>query len=249
MKNDFDLTQYINNSYADSKAISFEKASIKIKKSAQVRIKNEKPKEYYEIGSQAISSKGDLTTDDLKKCEKANIGSLNNQRLEIGDLLITMRSQFRYAKVVTKELLSRKFPVVAVKGQIILRTKDINKAEFLKFYLERDEIQNYINNHENAKTPNGKYSIEPGVIQSILLPDCINGNLTLFLENSIKIMQVVSKGEEFAKELEFLSNMNREKICKKGLKKSASYSEMGLWNKVGEALSDLIKIAKGGEKI
>lgn len=241
------ITKYINDSYGGAKAITFDQASIVIKKSAQVRLKNEKPTNYYEIGSSAISSEDDLTIDDLNKCIKANIGSLDNQKLEVGDVLITMRAEFKYAKVVTKKLFSHGLPVVAIKGQIIFRTKDIEKAKFLKFYLERDEIRSYINNHEDAKVKvkvgkkdKYKYNIETKIIQNILLPDTINGNLSLFLENSSKIMQVVEKGNEFVNRLKLFSNRQRENFCKKDLQDTATYSDIKLWEKLRDELQGMI---------
>ena len=241
------ITKYINDSYGGAKAITFDQASIEIKKSAQVRLKNEKPKEYFEIGTQAISSEGDLTKDDLKKCDKANIGSLNNQMLKEGDVLITMRAKFKYAKVVNPELLSDELPVVAIKGQIILRTGDMEKAEFLKFYLERDEIRDYINNHEDAKVKvkvgtgyKDKYNIEPKIIQNILLPDTINSDLSLFIENSLIIKSVVTKGNEFADRLELLSNKHREKFCKTDIQNTDTYSDIKLWEALRDELEKMI---------
>ena len=245
------ITKYINDNYSGAKAITFDQASIQIKKSAQVRLKNEKPIEYYQIGTQAISSKGDLTKADLDVCDKANIGSLHNQMLKEGDVLITMRAKFKYAKVVNQELLSDALPVVAIKGQIILRTGDMKKAEFLKFYLERDEIRDYINNHEDAKVKVGtghkdKYNIEPKVIQSILLPDTINNDLSLFIENSSIIKSVVTKGNKFADRLELLSNKHREKFCKKDIQNTDTYSDIKLWEALRDELEEMIDKASIG---
>jgi len=249
------ITKYINDNYSSAKAITLDQASIEIKKSAQVRLKNEKPKEYFEIGTQAISSEGDLTKDDLKKCDKANIGSLNNQMLKVGDVLITMRAKFKHAKVVTPELLSDELPVVAIKGQIILRTGDIKKAEFLKFYLEREKIRDYINSHEEAKVKvkvgkdyKDKYNIEPKIIQSILLPDTINSDLSLFIENSLIIKSVVTKGNEFAHRLELLSNKHREKFCKKDIQNTDTYSDIKLWEELRDELEEMIKETKTEEE-
>lgn len=246
MKNVTDITRYIADSYHGAKAISFEEASIEIKKSAQVRIKNEKPKEYYEIGSQTVSSKSDIRSEDLIKQTKANIGSLENQKLIVGDVLITIRAKFRYAKVITEPLLSHGLPIVAVKGHIILRTRDVKKAEFIKFYLERDEIRNYINTHDNAKSDNnksdhGKYSIEPSVIQSIFLPDTVNSNLELFTQNSETIKNVVMISNEFTKKLEFLSNTQREKFCKNDIQTPATYSDTEIWEELAIKLKEMIE--------
>ncbi len=241
MKNVLDMTQYITNNYYGAKAISFEEASIEIKKSAQVRIKNEKPKEYYEIGSQTVSSKSDIRSEDLIIQTKANIGSLENQKLMVGDVLITIRAKFRYAKVITESLLSHGLPVVAVKGHIVLRTRDVKKAEFIKFYLERDEIRNYINTHDNAKSDTGKYSIEPSVIQSIFLPDTVNGNLELFTENSETIKKSIMKSNELTKILEFISNKQREKFCRHNIQTPETYSDTKLWEELAIKFEEMIE--------
>ncbi len=242
-----DVEQYIKDNYTDANPIPFEEVGIEIKKSAQVRIKTQKDEDYYEIGSQSVSSKDELTVDDLKKQTKANSGSLENQRLMVGDVLITIRAQFKYAKVITEELLSPDLSVVAVKGHIILRTNDIKKAQFLKFYLERDEIRNFINNHQNAKAPNGKYAIEPNVIRSVLLPDTVvKKDLTHFLQNSTEIQRVVTLGTLLTERLDDLSNKHREKFCRIGIEQQFS-DDLTLWKEFGKELKELIKASMGGE--
>ncbi len=247
MKNNFDISEYIKKNYAEAMPITFEDAGVEIKKSSQVRIKTQKPVQYYEISGSDISSEGKLSMDESNLKDKANLGSLENQKLMVGDVLLTIRIKFKQVKIVTKEVLSHDLSVVASKGLLVLRSGDIEKAEFLKFYLERDEIKALINNHKNAKLPNGRPSIGPDVIKDVLLPDTINGDLSLFIGNSSKIENVVDRGKSFVDTLQYLYDKNREKFCREGIENPSTF-DIEKWEKFGIGLEELIEAGKIGGK-
>ncbi len=248
MRNHSNISEYIETNYAQAKPITFEDAGIEIRKSAQVRIKTQEPVQYYEISASDISSEGKLSIDESNLKDKANIGSLENQRLMVGDVLLTIRIKFKQVKIVTEEVLSHGLPVVAAKGIVILRTKNIEKAKFLKFYLERDEIKTFINNHKNATIiiRDKKHPlIGSDIIEDVLLPETINGDLSLFVKNSSNIEVVVDKGKSLVDNLQYLCDKNREKFCKAGIENPSTF-DIEIWEKLGIELEELIEASRGG---
>ncbi len=244
MHESFNIEKFVKQTFGGANTINFEEAGIKLKKSAQVRIKNEKPKDYYEITGSMVSAKEDLCKDTLLKQTKANIGSLENQQLQEGDVIIPMRSKFRYAKVISPELLADGLPIVVAKGHLVFRTGNLDKARFLKFYLELKEIREYINTDrytsEKTKLPISMFTAE-----TILVPDVINSDLRLFLENSDKVHQAVNKAEELYQSIDNLYTLQRIKFCKDGIDNPHTYTDSDQWLKLAKKIEELTLAAKG----
>ena len=249
MKQTFDITKFITENYQDAKAISFADANIKIRKSAQVRFnKPYDAEDYYEIVAGNLSSSGEIMFDDFNIKHEANSGSLKNQILEIGDLLYVMRAKFNKVKIITEDVLSRGLDVVATKGITIIRTGSIDKAKFIKVYLERPEIQKYINDHEKGKLPTDKISIGPKVIRVLLIPDTINEDLSRFVEYSDYLDSVANKSVEISGYIKKIAEIWKSKPCKKGINNASSYDRT-IWEALENMYNGVIEVFKEFKKL
>lgn len=247
MEHTFDLTEFINTNFKGSRAITFANANIEVRKSAQVRIKNLKDKQYYEITAKHLSSPGDINLEDSDLKDKANIGPLENQTLRVGDILFTMRTRFGKVKIITKDMLAHGLPVVAAKGITIIRVGDVDKAKLIKYYLDLPEIQKYINNDKSGVLPTGKISIGPEVINELLIPAVLTEDQPLFIEYSNYLDSISDKSSEIAELMKKLCDMSKSIPCKKGIKDTSSYDYATfkeLENELDKALRPLM-ILKG----
>ena len=143
------MNEFITN-FFDTKAILLKNTNIKLFKSAQVNLKNiDESIEYKEI------SAGNLSIEEKRPVSKkgANPVSLNNQKLQVGDVLISARSKLSKVKLIRSHDLSGKVPTVAMKGIIIIRTESEDLGFFVKYFLELPEVRDYINNDNSSKQP------------------------------------------------------------------------------------------------
>ena len=249
MKQTFDITKFITENYQDAKAISFADANIKVRKAAQVRFN--KPYDdidHYEILARNLSASGEIVLDDFNIKGEANSGSLKNQKLEIGDLLYIMRAKFNKVKIVTEDVLSSELDVVATKGITIIRTGSIDKAKFIKVYLERPEIQKYINDHEKGKLPTGKISIGPEVIKEVMIPDIINEDLSCFVEYSDYLDSVANKSAEISEYIKKIAEIWKSKPCKKGINNASSYDRT-IWKALEDMYTGVLEVFNKYKKL
>lgn len=170
------MKEFIN-SFFDTKIVLLKDTNIKLFKSAQVNLKNiDDNIEYLEI------SAGNLSMQEKRPVRKigANPVSLNNQKLQIGDVLISARSKLSRVRIIRAHDISRNIPTVAMKGIIIIRTENENLGFFIKYFLELPEVKDYINNDSSSLDKNGKRKIDMDFLLSLPFPDILNSDFSMF---------------------------------------------------------------------
>ncbi len=110
----------------------------------------------------------------------ANPVSLNNQKLQVGDVLISARSKLSKVKLIRSHDLSGKVPTVAMKGIIIIRTESEDLGFFVKYFLELPEVRDYINNDNSSLDKNGKRKIDMEFLLNLPFPDILNNDFGMF---------------------------------------------------------------------
>ena len=184
--------------------IKLSDASMKVFNSAQINLKGvDKDLKYMEIPVNALTEMDTTNKWNFQQKIGANPTSLKNQSLEIGDVLISGRTVSSHKiAIIGNKHLHNTLPTVAINGMVIIRTKDIDLASFIKFYLEQFSVQ-----HELAllgSNLKGMRRITKDTILQLLFPNILNKDFKKFNHYQSKYNSLLLSISETHKQFEKL---------------------------------------------
>ena len=225
-------------------------AVVRIFPSSQVRVRDKKPKEYYEVLPQDIPLMCSTEYRATKLQTEANIVSFNNQKLEVGDVVFSARNKLGNIEIITQEILS--YGIFVVKnGNIIIRTGDCIKAASVQQFLNMEDIKEYVDDHSKPKEKTKVRTIHTDLISSLPFPILTSESHTTFRDCTAVIDRTTQKIELFSKKIKKLSELNKIHACKKDMNNVDNYN-LNLWNALEQEFDDLlesVEMVKLSEKL
>ncbi len=168
---------------------------ISIIKSGHVRVDPLQSISYYEVTPKALSARGVITITECISHTLANENSLARQKLQEGDVLVPLRSKFKYAGIITKEMMKSNMPVVAINGFAIIRTGSEDKARLVRYWLELPPVTSILNQSMIKNFTKGTKPISVETIRNLEFPDMFDTNLSKFKKYSQKILLIMLQAQ------------------------------------------------------
>lgn len=218
----------------NTEASTLHDEGIKVFRSAQVSLTNPDPDlVFYEV-SAAFAPNGNTQK---KKKKGANSKTLINQTLKVGDVLISARTKLKKVTLIEDKLLNKEIPTVAMNGVIIIRTGNINLGQFIKYYLELPEVQDYINNDPRT-SKKGKRIIPIKLISELQFPNIFKNDFQAFVKHNNYFESISSKAQSINIILNILTDLQLAEACTIDIDNDNSYN-LDRWKKVDESLDSL----------
>jgi hypothetical protein len=232
-----DLKKFIRTTYDEDSTTLRESihngSKIKIFKSTQVDAQNtDDTLKYREISISKTKDPLEITTKN-----SANPISLKNQKLEEGDIIIPMRKKLDHVLLLSQNHITSSTPTVVSKWAIIIRTGDINLGYFIKDYLEKKEVIDYIDSY--SISVNGRRSITQDIIYDMPFPNIINYDFSMFATNKKFYGDIDSKRFKILHNFNKVRNEQLRQVYKKGLNKEEAYN-LEIWNDIDKHFDSIL---------
>jgi len=236
------IKEFVDKNYMGTECTTLGEATERVFQSSQVRVRNMKPMDYYEILPQDIPLIGDSEYRKTKLQSEANPVSIENQKLQLGDVVFSSRNRLSNIEIITEELLS--YGTIVVKnGSIIVRTGNVTEAVLIKAYLNRQKIKDYVDYHSKPKEKHKIRAIRSDLIASLPFPSATKESLAVFKECSEELDAPGRKAGEFSKKIQSLLELNKNSACRKDMSKRDNYN-LALWEKVESKLDEMLESLK-----
>jgi len=208
--------------YFGTGVVLLKDTNIEVFKSAQVNLKNiDEGLEYMKIPVSQLSSLGNKYITE----KGANKVSLDNQKLQVGDVLISARSKLNSVKLIRHYDLNKRMPTVAAKGIIIIRTKNENLGFFVKYFFELPEVKDYINNSDSSLDKYGKRKIDIEFILNMSFPDILNNDFNTFAKYKEYYSRIEGMEFKINRKITKIRNKQLADIYRRDLNNPDSYNE------------------------
>lgn len=196
---------------------------IEVKRSAQVRLGKLEPMRYYELTSSDLG-KGHGACMGKEVETEANLVSYNNQKLLDGDIVISARTKLNRVFLYNKKRQSRS-PLVPANGLIVIRTKNLDLAEFIEYYLSLAEVQEYINNNPEIKNQaTGRIAISTDFIENLPFPAVLGSDFSVFTKNKKEMYSISFMLSKARNALNNNTDETLQQVYKKDMMDDTSYN-------------------------
>ncbi len=164
------LVKMLEQEFPKDKLVRLGEMTESISKVSNVRVRDRKVEEYYELGIDDINDEGVLTVpQNPKKFAPANESAIKSQRLHRGDLIFGYRGKMGRVGLINDEF---EVPVVTNNGMIRIRFPEERRDEtprYVQTYLESPLIQSFLNNMLEDR---GKVKVlSVGMIEALPIPN------------------------------------------------------------------------------